>query len=167
MVKPRASSPPFFIGGTQHPLLCVTGDLSVLLPLLQLQTDLGSGEFSGDDACIAVTEVDKDFDVFQFHHEPLPCTNHCNFDERAKLFLREKCLLPRQKLKRACDAMGTGAHDVARDDTQISHFLGLFTLALSGTLRLPISVRSSRSPVSFQRACLSYLGDPVRRPHYS
>ena len=51
--------------------LCVTGDLSVLLPLLQLQTDLGSGEFSGDDACIAVTEVDKDFDVFQFHHEPL------------------------------------------------------------------------------------------------
>ena len=97
----------------------------MLLPLLQLQTDLGSGEFSGDDACIAVTEVDKDFDVFQFHHEPLPCTNHCNFDERAKLFLREKCLLPRQKLKRACDAMGTGAHDVARDDTQISHFLGL------------------------------------------
>ena len=54
--------------------LCVTGDLSVLLPLLQLQTDLGSGEFSGDDACIAVTEVDKDFDVFQFHHEPLPTT---------------------------------------------------------------------------------------------
>ena len=105
--------------------LCVTGDLSVLLPLLQLQTDLGSGEFSGDDSYITVTEVDKDSNVFQFHHEPLPTT--ATSTSARNFFPREKCLLPRQKLKRACDAMDTGAHDVARDDTQISHFLGLIS----------------------------------------
>ena len=103
-----------------------------LLPLLQLQTDLGSGEFSGDDSHIAVTEVDKDFDLFQFYHEPQPITPTTASSTSARNFFPAKkaCtfLLPRQKLKRACDAMDTGAHDAARDDTQISHFLGLVVL---------------------------------------
>ena len=38
------------------------------------------------------------------------------------------------------------------------------TLPLSGTL-FPISVRSSCSPVPFQRGCLSYQGDPVGLPY--
>ena len=45
--------------------LCVIGNPSVLLPLLQLLNDLESDESS----YIAVTEVDKDFDHFQIHHE--------------------------------------------------------------------------------------------------
>ena len=62
--------------------------------------------------------------IFSFttnHYQPL------QLRRARETFPREKCLLPRQKLKRAYDAMDTGAHDVARDDTQISHFLGLIT----------------------------------------
>ena len=66
--------------------LCVTGNSSVLLPLLELLTDLESG----DSSYIAVTEVDhdKDFDHFQFHHEP-PTTSTAT-STSAKLFSRER-----------------------------------------------------------------------------
>ena len=40
-------------------------------------------------------------------------------------FPAKKGFLPRQFPKRARDTMDTGVHDVARDDTQISHFLDL------------------------------------------
>ena len=42
----------------------------MLLPLLQLLTDLESD----DSSYIAETEVDKDFDDFQIHHEQQPTT---------------------------------------------------------------------------------------------
>ena len=63
---------------------------------------------------------------------PRTSTHNCNFGECAKLKLEwkkksvyspQKGLLPRQKLKRVCAAMDTGACDVARDDTQLSHQL--------------------------------------------
>ena len=64
--------------------VCVTGNSSVLLPLLQQLTDLESG----DGSYIMVTEVDKDFGHFQFHHEPQPTTATSAY-EGAKLFPRK------------------------------------------------------------------------------
>ena len=119
------------------------------LSLLQ-QTDLGSGEFSGDDSYITVTEVDKDFDLFQFHHEPLPTTATST---SARNFFPAKGLLPRQKLQRACDAMDTAAHDVARDDTQISHFLGLVS-----------PVRSTHDHCTRQASGMTCHSDVMEKP---
>ena len=95
--------------------LYVTGNSSVLLPLLQQLTDLELG----DGSYITVTEVEKDFDHFQFHHEPQPTTATST---RARNFSREKGLLPRKNLKCACDTMDTGAHDVARNEPKYHTF---------------------------------------------
>ena len=109
-----------------------------------LQTDLGSSEFSCDDSYMIIHRGNWSWQGFRSSSvSPRTTTSHsnhwhCNFDERAKLFPREKGVLPRQKLKRACDAMDTtGAHDVARDDTQISHFLGLLSRGLRRTACMP------------------------------
>ena len=62
--------------------LCVTGNSAVLLSLLQLLTDLESVNSS----YIAVSEVDKDFNNFQFHHEQQPTTATSTNWRSAKLF---------------------------------------------------------------------------------
>ena len=107
----------------------------MLLPLLQLLTDLGSGEFSGDGSYM----VDKDVDHFQFHHEPLTWHDYQPLKlrrarqttKRLDLVSREKGFLPRQHIKRARDTMDNATLDVARGYTEISHFLGLETFRQS------------------------------------
>ena len=128
--------------------LCVTGDSSVVLPLLKLLTDLGSGEFLGDGSYILhcgnwkLTRTSITFCFTTNHYQPLQLRRPGETSPRKRLFAKAT------SKDRARDNMDNGAHDMVRDDTQISHFLGLI-----GRWSLPRNKPIFRSSVEQLRSC--------------
>ena len=128
--------------------LCVTGDSFVVLPLLKLLTDLGSGRvFRRRFIHCGNWKLTRTSITFSFttnHYQPLQLLRPGETSPRKRLFAKAT------SKDRARDNMDTGAHDMVRDDIQISHFLGMIG---RWSLRFPRNKPIFRSSVEQLRSC--------------